>query len=436
MENSRMKIFVNRIGLFALLVSVYLAGCRQDTKVEPVKDPVVTSYTPEAGRAGTEIVIQGENFGNEITDVKVWVNSLQAQVVSVVPTRIYAVVPTAAGSGAVKVSIREKEFELSSQFTFQFTRNVSTYSGSGTAVSVDGALRQASFNRPYWLAYDKKDDALFVLEEGRRVRRIKDGMVKTVASLSGSINNPRNITMSITCDTLFIGNDNAGNANNVSVAILTRDTDFSTQQNYVMSAPSNHVNFAGVHPLDGTLIFYCWPRKLYKWNKSTNRAELLYDLATVPGINGDFYANFAFSPDGTSMYVVAKYPFIGILRAAYSPFTNEIVGNFQRFAGTGSWGQSDGNGTNASFDQPAQVMVDTKGTLYIAEKFNHWIRTVSPSGDVLRYVGDGGPGNQGFADGQGGNAKFNEPEGIAMDKDGNIYVADLVNSRIRVIKDE
>src|SRR5690606_14627244 len=137
---SRMKIFVNRIGLFALLVSVCLAGCRQDTNVEPVKDPVVTSYTPEPRRARTEIGIPGENFGNEITDVKVWVNSLQAQVVSVVPTRIYAVVPTAAGSGAVKVSIHEKEFELSSQFTFQFTRNVSTYSGSGTAVSVDGAL--------------------------------------------------------------------------------------------------------------------------------------------------------------------------------------------------------------------------------------------------------------------------------------------------------
>lgn len=436
MESARMKIFVNRIGLFALLMSVYLAGCRQDTKVELVKDPIVSGYAPEVGRAGTEIAIQGENFGNEIADVKVWINGLQAQILSVSPTRIYTVVPTAAGSGTIKVSIREKEFDLSNQFTFEFVRNVYTYSGSGTAISVDGALRQASFNRPYWLAYDKKDDALFVLEEGRRIRRIKDGMVETVASLSGSINNPRSITMSTTSDTLFIGNDNAGNANNASVAILTRETDFNVQQNYVMSAPSNHVNFAGISPVDGTLIFYCWPRKLYKWNKATNAAELLYDLAKVPGIGGDFYANFAFSPDGTAMYVVAKYPFIGILRAEYDPLNNKILGDFQRFAGTGSWGQSDGNGTNASFDQPAQAAVDAQGRLYIAEKFNHWIRLVSPAGDVLRYVGDGGPGNQGFVNGHGSNAKFNEPEGIAIDKDGNIYVADLVNSRIRVIKDE
>lgn len=436
MKTIRKKNTYRATALIMSLFGFSFVGCSDSEKEPILGEPTFESYSPETGKGGTELMIKGANFGNSVADAKVWVNDIPAEVISVTPTRIYALVPNAAGSGAVKIAVRNKEFSSDSNFDYEYVRNVYTYSGSGAAVSVDGSLAQASFSRPYWLTYDKKDDALFVLEEGRRIRRIKDGMVETVAALSGSINNPRSITMSVTSDTLFIGNDNAGNPNNVSVAMLTRDTDFRVQQDYVRSAPSNHVNFAGVNPVDGTLIFYCWPRKLYKWNKTTKSATLLYDLATVPGIGGDFYANFGFSPDAKTMYVVAKYPFIGILSAQYNPSTNEISGGFQRFAGTGSWGQSDGHGVNASFDQPAQVTVDAQGRLYIAEKFNHWIRTVSPSGEVSRYAGDGGPGNQGFANGNGASAKFNEPEGIAIDKHGNIYIADLVNSRIRIIKDE
>jgi len=419
----------------ALLATVCMTGCRQDPKTEPIKDPIVDSYSPESGRSGTEIAIQGENFGNEIADVKVWINGLLAEVVSVSPTRIYAVVPRAAGSGSIKVTIREKAFDLSTPFTFESVRNVYTYSGSGAAVTVDGELRNASFNKPYWLTYDKKDDALFVLEEGRKVRRIKDGLVETVASLTGSINNPRSITMSITCDTIFIGNDNAANNSNVTVGILTRDTDFKVQKDYVLSTnDTRYVNFAGIHPVDGTLMMYTWLRKLYKWNKTTNSVELLYNLASV--IPNDAYANFCFSPDGNTMYVVVKYPFIGILKGQYNQSTKEIVGGFQVFAGTGSWGAADGLGTAASFDQPAQATVDSYGRIYIAEKFNHWVRMVTPAGEVSRYAGDGGAGNQGFVDGDMLSAKFDQPEGIAMDSEGNIYVADLVNSRIRVIREE
>jgi len=420
-----------------LMAAVCMTGCRKDPASDQAQDPVVESYLPESGKSGSELTIHGSNFGNTKANVKVWVNNVSAEVLSVTPTKIYVTVPKASGSGTIKVSVGEKEFTLPKPFTFGYNQTVYTYSGSGTAAWVDGTLRQASFVRPYWLTYDKKDNALFVLEEGRRVRRIKDGMVETVANLSGSINNPRSITMSLTADTIFNGNDNAGNNSNVTLAILTWDTDFKVQKDYVPSTnETRHVNFAGIHPIDGSLLFYCWPRKLYKWNAVSNRAELLYDMATVPGMTADFYANFSFSPDGTSMYVVVKYPTIVILRAQYDRATKSIVGGFQRLAGTGSWGAADGQGTAASFDQPAQSITDAQGNILIAEKYNHMIRKVTPTGLVSRYAGDGGAGNQGYVDGGIAGAKFNEPEGIAIDKDGNIFIADLRNSRIRVIKQE
>ncbi len=437
MKSIRKKIIRDCMGACIALTSLCLLACSSEVKPDPIGDPVVEGFSPEAGRAGTELIIRGNHFGDDVERVKVSVNNISAQVLAVTATKIYALVPAAAGTGAVKVTIESKEFQPTTSFTYEFVRKVQTYSGSGAAVSVDGSLRQASFNRPYWLAYDRKDDALFVLEEGRRVRRIKDGRVETVASLSGSINNPRSISMSVSADTLFIGNDNAGNNNNVSVAILTRSTDFRVQEDYVRSTnETRHVNFAGVHPVDGTLMFYCWPRKLNTWNKTENRVELLQDLVNVAGISGDYYANFSFSPDGKEIYLVVKYPFIGVLKAGYDASSKRIVSGFQRLAGTGSWGARDGQGTEASFDQPAQSVVAADGSIFIAEKYNHMVRRVTPAGAVTRYAGDGGPGNQGFLDGDQFAAKFNEPEGIAIDKNGNIFIADLRNSRIRVIREE
>lgn len=430
------KIITKLMFLTVIFFTVGFISC-EDSKTEPVGDPQFENYSPQSGQGGSEIMIKGNHFGESISDAQVWINGVEAKVVNVTQTRIYAIIPQAAGSGTVKIVVKGKEFNPENPFIFEYVRNVSTYSGSGTAVSVDGALRQASFNRPYWLAYDKKDNALFVLEEDRKIRRIKDGNVETVASLYGSINNPRSITMSISCDTLFIGNDNGGDSNNVTVAILTRDDDFRVQKDLVKSQnDTKHVNFAGIHPISGDLIFYCWPRKLYKWNKENDKVELLYDLARFSDITADFYANFCFSPDGTTMYLVIKYPYIGILKANYDMSSKSIVGGFEKLAGTGSWGANDGTGEEASFDQPAQSVVDQNGNIYIAEKFNHWVRLVSPTGVVTRYAGDGGAGNQGFGDGDMYNAKFNEPEGITFDNDGNMYVADMQNSRIRIIKNE
>jgi len=61
------------------------------------------------------------------------------------------------------------------------------------------------------------------------------------------------------------------------------------------------------------------------------------------------------------------------------------------------------------------------------------VRTVSASGAVVTFAGKGGAENAGFQDGQGAVAQFSEPEQIALDAEGNAYVAELGNNRIREI---
>ncbi len=93
-------------------------------------------------------------------------------------------------------------------------------------------------------------------------------------------------------------------------------------------------------------------------------------------------------------------------------------------------GFADAPGTAAKLDLPTGVAVDGEGFVYVADKANHRIRTISPAGDVTTLAGSG---VEGFVDGFGTAARFSSPVGIAVDASGSVYVADSRNMRIRKI---
>ena len=96
----------------------------------------------------------------------------------------------------------------------------------------------------------------------------------------------------------------------------------------------------------------------------------------------------------------------------------------------GAEGYADGAGAGASFDTPSGLALDEAGNLYVADTGNNRIRKVTPAGQVTTVAGDG---TAGYADGPGAQARFDAPVGVAVDRGGNIYVADTYNDRIRVI---
>ena len=105
------------------------------------------------------------------------------------------------------------------------------------------------------------------------------------------------------------------------------------------------------------------------------------------------------------------------------------TGAVSTFAGSGICALTDGIGAAAGFCSPWGIAASPTGTLFIADIFNHAIRTVSPSGVVATFAG----GTPGLFDGIGTSAHFWGPRGVTLDGAGVVYVADTWNSRIRTI---
>lgn len=99
-------------------------------------------------------------------------------------------------------------------------------------------------------------------------------------------------------------------------------------------------------------------------------------------------------------------------------------------AGDGVAGFADGPAAIARFNNPQGVAVDPFGVVYVADTDNHRIRRIATDGTVSTLAGDGTPG---FQDGAGNQARFNSPSGVAIDNAGNLYVADVGNSAVRII---
>jgi len=139
------------------------------------------------------------------------------------------------------------------------------------------------------------------------------------------------------------------------------------------------------------------------------------------GVSATFYRPGSIAVDSNGSVYVADYNNTKIRKIT-------AAGVVSTLAGTGAQGSADGAGAAATFSSLVGVAVDANGNVYVADA--NKIRKITAAGVVSTLAGTGA---QGSADGAGAVATFNYPIGIAVDSNGTVYVADHDNRKIRKI---
>lgn len=305
------------------------------------------------------------------------------------------------GSGYYPVTVvagqtTNYNFTLSSTTESTTGSDPSTYYTLAGAVtnsgSADGIGNAARFYRPWSIAVDKAGNAFVADSWNNTIRKVTpSGAVSTVAGLALSagtndgisVNARFNQPQGVAVDTN--GNLYVGDFYNYTIRKITPDGTVSTLAGLAGSTGS----------ADGT-------GSVARFNQPAGVAV---------DNNGNVY--------------VADFHNHTIRKITPAGAVSTLAGL------AGSHGGADGIGSTARFFYPSGVAVDNAGNVYVAEEYNHTIRTISPGGSVTTLAGF--PQSGGAADGTGSAARFSYPEGVAVDTLGNVYVADNGNNTIRKV---
>ena len=147
--------------------------------------------------------------------------------------------------------------------------------------------------------------------------------------------------------------------------------------------------------------------------------------ADGPVASATFNAVGGVAPDSAGNLYVADDGNYTIRKISAAGVVSTLAGQ------AGMQGESDGTGSAARFYDPQNLAVDSAGNVYVADGMGQAIRKITPTGVVTTFAGAAGV--SGSADGTGTAARFNFPTGIAVDGSGNVYVADYGNDTVRKI---
>lgn len=446
------KFILNQSHLFKFLVIILLVikvlSCRNnDNEIikkthDPNKPVTLESFDPMSGGAATKVIIKGENFGSDISKIKVYFNDKPASVINSNGDYIYALAPRLPGD-TCKISVVVDNDSVSFQdsfFRYYKQTMVSTLAGIYSATDLgqlDGTLASATFSAPFFLFADIEKN-IFVTERNLNAVNIHDvpdairqinekGNFVTTIVKGGNLSAPNAPTTDSDGKRIFIPNDDG-----TDFFILDPDRDWAPRKYTFEIQGTNFLNdnwkhgFA-INPTDSMIYSRMYLGQIFKFN-TQDRVAIIVKPDCLP--QSDSYP--AFNPAEPDVLYVC----MSNVNAIYSLDLKTLEWNI--FAGSAMGGAGagyvDGPALTAKFREPRQICFDNDGNMFIADTKNHVIRMINSKGIVSTVSGI--PNVSGYVDGDPETAQFFHPMGIAIDKDGVLYVADTGNRVIRKLSIE
>ncbi|MBI4910360.1 MAG: hypothetical protein HY820_42475 [Acidobacteria bacterium] len=321
---------------------------------------------------------------------------------------------------------------------------VSKFDGDG------GSATAASIQHPTGIAFDANGTLYIADRDNNRIRAVSpEGVIRTVAgdgtrgysgdasaATSAALNAPMSVAVDSTGN-LYIADTGNHRIRVVSATGTIRTIAGDGNARFAGdNGPATSASLSRPHGLafdrNGNLFF------ADRDNLRIRRISTDGNIRTVAGSG-----RYGFSGDGeaataarlSSSYGVAVDSNGNLYIADTLNSRIRRVGSdgiIRTFAGNGSvgYGGDGGAGTAAALYFPAGVAVDGSGAVYIGDTGNSRIRKVTPDGIIQTIAGNG---DEGFS-GDGGpatDASLTEPQGLAVDSAGNLFIADTTNNRVR-----
>ncbi len=380
---------------------------------------------------------------------------------------------------------------------------VTLFAGNGLSgfLGDNGAATSARLNGPTGIRFDAQRNLVIADSGNHRLRRVApDGIITTIAgngtaaftgdggaATSASLNNPTGLAIN-GANLIFVAD-----TNNARLRAVTPDGGIGTVAgggNFFVDAPLNQSALPGLSSIafdsSGALILAVpIARQIRRANNNgvftlagalpptganTVLPNILYDPAAVAtdssnniyiadradhrvrrinsagvpttyagtGFPGNLGNNIAASGAQLGLPQALAFDRLGNLYIAsgsgstirgVAPSTAivTIAGGVEGFSGDG------GPAGPSQFRQPNALATDQSGNLFIADTANHRVRRIDATTQIVTTIA--GTGTQGFTGDSGPalNAQLNAPRGLAFDRGGNLYIADTGNNRVRIV---
>jgi hypothetical protein len=397
---------------------------------DPSKPVKLDSFYPNEGGIATRIIIDGSNFGNKPENIRVWYNNKRAPVIGSDGEKLYVVTPRQPGDTCiVSVAVGDDSVVFDKPFYYRTSVYVKTIAGKkGTSAFSAGTLATAEFSKPQDIIVDAEGN-VFGSQRSPGMCWMLNEKKDIVMQLPNATGYTACIpTLDITGKIVIFPDDCCDN-----YYLFDADLQWAQRKRTILHPSAEDID-AGIKDF----------KIAWKYSLATCQLDgftYTYDFNTgtivkFDPINrkGQFVVQF--TKGSNSHGVLVFHPveknmlYIGLMQKSAIYTYDILTGEFAPYAGTlGVKGWRDGKKEDCYIGTLGQFVFDDNLNLIFADAGNHCIRKITPEGVVSTIIGK--PTKAGYMDGNPDDAEFNSPQGMCIDKDYNIYIADANNNCIR-----